>query len=305
MTFGEGKIWYDGKFVEWDDATTHIMAHVVHYGSSVFESMRCYGTKKGSAIFRLKDHVARFSDSARIYRMALPFTQEQLYNAIIETIRVNKFDKCYIRPFAFRGCGNMGVNPMNNPLHVAIAAWDWGRYLGNEALEKGVAVKVSSWNKFGPNTIPSLAKAGGNYLNSQLAKMEAVEDGYDEAIVLDVFGYVSEGSAENIFMVRNGVIFTPPTSSSILAGMTRHSVFVIARDLGIRIEQHLLPREALYIADEIFLSGTAAEITPVTSVDKIPVGDGKPGAISLKIQEHFFRIVHGEVEDKHGWLTYI
>ncbi len=305
MTFGEGKIWYDGKLVEWNDATTHIMSHVVHYGSSVFESMRCYDTKKGSAIFRLEDHVARFCDSARIYRMALPFTQQQLCNAVIETVRVNNLNRCYIRPLAFRGCGNMGVNPINNPLHVAIAVWDWGRYLGNEALEKGVAVKVSSWNKFGPNTIPSLAKAGGNYLNSQLAKMEAVEDGFDEAIVLDVFGYVSEGSAENIFMIRNDVIFTPPTSSSILAGMTRHSVFLIARDLGIRIEQHLLPREALYIADEIFLSGTAAEITPVTSVDKIPVGDGKPGPISLKIQELFFRIVHGEVEDKHGWLTHI
>jgi branched-chain amino acid aminotransferase len=305
MTLGQGKIWYDGKFVEWDKATTHILSHVVHYGSSVFESMRCYKGTKGSAIFRLSDHVARLLDSARIYRMALPFTEEGLCQAIIETVRVNGLEKCYIRPFAFRGYGNMGVNPLNNPVHVAIAAWDWGEYLGKEAMEKGAAAKVSSWNKSAPNTIPSLAKAGGNYLNSQLAKMEAVEDGFDEGIMLDIFGYVSEGSAENIFIVRNGVIYTPPTSSSILAGMTRHCVFVIAKDLGIRIEQHLLPRESLYMADEIFFSGTAAEITPVTSVDKIPVGKGSPGPITLQIQKHFFGIVQGEIEDNHGWLTYI
>jgi len=305
MTFGQGKIWYDGEFVEWNEATTHIMSHVIHYGSSVFESMRCYKTATKPAIFRLQDHVARLFDSARIYRMTLPYTREELCAASIETVRVNKLEKCYIRPFAFRGCGDMGVNPMNNPIRVAVAAWDWGEYLGKEALEKGAAVMVSSWNKSAPNTTPSLAKAGGNYLNSQLAKMEAAEFGFDEAIMLDIYGYASEGSAENIFIVRNGVIFTPPTSSSILAGITRHCVFVVAKDLGIRIEQHLLPRESLYIADEIFFSGAAAEITPVTSVDKIPVGDGKPGPITLKIQEHFFRIVRGEVEDKHGWLTHV
>jgi branched-chain amino acid aminotransferase len=305
MTLGQGKIWYDGKFVEWSEATTHILSHVIHYGSSVFESMRCYKAKNGSAIFRLKDHVARLFDSARIYRMPMPLSEEDLYNVIIETVKINDLEKCYIRPFVFRGYGNMGVNPLNNPVHVAVAAWDWPEYLGKEAMESGAAVKVSSWNKVAPNTIPSLAKAGGNYLNSQLAKMEAVENGFDEAIVLDVYGYVSEGSAENVFMVKNGVIFTPPTSSSILAGMTRHCVFVIARDLSIRIEQHLLPREALYIADEIFFSGTAAEITPVTSVDKIAIGDGKPGPISLKVQKHFFDIVRGEVEDKHNWLTYL
>ncbi len=305
MTLGQGKIWYDGKFVDWNDATTHVLSHVIHYGSSVFESMRCYKTKKGSAIFRVADHVDRLFDSAKIYRMPLPFSPDQLCQAIIETVRVNKLQECYVRPFAFRGYGNMGVNPLSNPVHVAIAAWDWGKYLGDEALEKGASVKVSSWNKSAPNTIPSLAKAGGNYLNAQLAKMEAVQEGFDEAIMLDVFGYVSEGSAENIFIVRNGVIFTPPTSASILAGMTRHSVFVIAKDLGMRIEQHLLPREALYIADEIFFSGTAAEITPVTAVDKIPIGDGKRGPITAQIQKHFFGIVQGEIEDTHGWLTYI
>lgn len=305
MTFGQGKIWYDGKFVDWNDATMHILSHVVHYGSSVFESMRCYKTKNGSAIFRLRDHIARLFDSARIYRMPLPFTREQLAEAIIETVRVNNLEQCYIRPFAFRGYGNMGVNPLSNPIHVAVAAWDWGNYLGEEALEKGAAVRVSSWNKVAPNTIPSLAKAGGNYLNSQLAKMEAAVDGFDEAIILDVYGYVSEGSAENVFIVRNGVIFTPPTSASILAGMTRHSIFVIAKDLGVRIDQHLLPRESLYIADEVFLSGTAAEITPVTSVDRIPIGDGKPGPITLRIQKQFFALVQGEIEDTHAWLTYV
>lgn len=305
MTLGQGKIWYDGKFVDWNNATTHVLSHVIHYGSSVFESMRCYKTKKGSAVFRLADHVDRLFDSAKIYRMPLPFSPDELCQAILETVRVNKLEECYVRPFAFRGYGNMGVNPLNNPVHVAIAAWDWGKYLGDEALEKGASAKVSSWNKSAPNTIPSLAKAGGNYLNAQLAKMEAVEEGFDEAIVLDVFGYVAEGSAENIFIVRNGVIFTPPTSSSILAGMTRHSVFVICKELGIRIEQHLLPREALYIADEIFFSGTAAEITPVTSVDKIPIGDGKRGPITTQIQKHFFGIVQGEIEDTHGWLTCI
>ena len=289
--------------MEWSEATTHILSHVIHYGSSVFESMRCYKTSNGSAIFRLQDHVDRFFDSARIYRMTLSYTQDELCQAIIETVRVNNLEKCYIRPFAFRGYGEMGVNPLNNPVQVAIAAWDWGKYLGQQALEKGVSVKVSSWNKVAPNTIPSLAKAGGNYLNAQLAKMEAVEDGFEEGIMLDVYGYVSEGSAENIFIVRNGVIFTPPTSASILAGMTRHCVFVIAKDLGIRIEQHVLPREALYMSDEIFFSGTAAEITPVTSVDRIPVGDGKPGPITAQIQKHFFSIVQGGIEDTHNWLT--
>jgi len=305
MTLRQGKIWYDGKLVEWNEATTHILSHVIHYGSSVFESMRCYKTSNGPAIFRLQDHVDRLFDSARIYRMTLSYTQDELCQAIIETVRVNNLEKCYIRPFAFRGYGEMGVNPLNNPVQVAIAAWDWGKYLGRQALEKGVSVRVSSWNKVAPNTIPSLAKAGGNYLNAQLAKMEAVEDGFEEGIMLDVYGYVSEGSAENIFIVRNGVIFTPPTSASILAGMTRHCVFVMAKDLGIRIEQHVLPREALYMSDEIFFSGTAAEITPVTSVDRIPVGDGKPGPITAQIQKHFFSIVQGGIEDTHNWLTRI
>ncbi len=305
MSFGKGKIWFDGKFVDWKDANIHILSHVVHYGSSIFESARCYETKKGAAIFRLDAHIERLYDSAKIYRMEIPFTKEEFRQAVIDTIKINKSKECYIRPFAFRGYGPMGVNPLKNPLHCAIAVWDWGAYLGEGVLEKGVSVQVSSWNRFAPNTMPALAKAGGNYLNSQLITMEAAMNGFDEGIALDAYGYVSEGSGENIFIVRHNVIYTPPTSSSILAGITRHSVFVLARDLGIRIEQHMIPREALYIADEVFFSGTAAEITPVTKIDNIAVGDGIPGPVTKKIQDEFFGIIHGEKEDRHNWLTYV
>ncbi|MDI6703502.1 MAG: branched-chain amino acid transaminase [bacterium] len=305
MTFGKGKIWYDGKFVEWSEATTHILSHVIHYGSSVFEGMRCYKTPKGSAIFRMKAHIDRLYDSAKIYRMEIPFSKEEFCNAILETVRVNELEECYIRPFVFRGYGKMGVNPLDNPVLCAIAAWEWGEYLGEGVLKKGISVRISSWNRPAPNTFPSLAKAGGNYLNSQLIKMEAIQDGFDEGIALDSYGYVSEGSGENIFMVRNGVIFTPPTSSSILPGITRHSIFVLARDLKIRIEQHLLPREALYIADEVFFTGTAAEVTPITKIDNITIGKGVRGPMTERIQAEFLRILRGETEDRHNWLTYI
>ena len=305
MTFGEGKIWYDGKFVEWEEAKVHLLAHVIHYGSSIFESMRCYRGEKGSAIFRLESHMERMYDSAKIYRMKIPFTKEEFSRAVVETIKINKLKECYVRPFIFRGYGAIGINPMNNPVNCAIAAWDWGAYLGEEALKKGASVCVTSWRRPAPNTFPALAKAGGNYLNSQLIKMDAIEAGYEEGIALDYFGRVSEGSGENIFIVRHGVIYTPPTSASILAGITRHSVFVMARDLGIRIEQHDMPRETLYISDEVFFSGTAAEITPVTMIDHIKVGDGKPGPITKKIQKTFYDIVKQRAEDKHNWLTYI
>ncbi len=305
MTFGKGKIWYDGKFVSWDEAKTHILSHVIHYGSSVFEGLRCYKTTRGPAIFRLSDHVDRMYDSAKIYRMEIPFSKDEFTKAIIETVRVNKLKECYIRPFAFRGYGKMGVNPLDNPVRCAVAAWGWESYLGKEALEKGVSVRISSWQRPAPNTIPSLAKAGGNYLSSQLITMEAKQDGFDEGIALDSYGFISEGSGENLFMVRHGAIYTPPTSSSILAGITRHSVFVLARDLGITIRQHVLPREALYIADELFFSGTAAEITPVTKVDNIVIGDGKRGPITEKIQREFLGIVRGKIEDRHGWLTHL
>ena len=303
MTFGQGKIWYDGKLVDWSEATCHILSHVVHYGSSIFEGVRCYKTKSGPAVFRLDDHVKRLYDSAKIYRMEIPFSQEEFSQAILDTIKANDLEECYIRPLVFRGLGTMGVNPLGCPVQCAIAAWSWGKYLGDEAMEDGVSVRVSSWQRPAPNTFPALAKAGGNYLNSQLIKIEAVQDGFDEGIALDHYGFVSEGSGENIFLVRNGVIYTPPSSSSILPGITRHCVFTLARDFGIRIHQHAIPRETLYIADEVFFSGTAAEITPVTKVDNIPIGTGKRGPITERVQSEFFRIVGGEIEDRHGWFT--
>lgn len=305
MTFGKGKIWFDGEFINWEDAKIHILSHALHYGSTIFEGARCYQTKTGSAVFRLDAHIDRLYDSAKIYRMEIPFSKEKFSQAVIETIKINKYKECYIRPFIFRGYGAMGVNPLENPLHCAVAVWEWGTYLGEGVLEKGISVQVSSWNRFAPNTMPALAKAGGNYLNSQLIKMEATMNGFDEGIALDAYGYVSEGSGENIFIVRNDVIYTPPTSASILAGITRHSVFVLARDLGLRIEKHMIPRESLYIADEVFFSGTAAEITPVTKVDNIVVGKGQVGPITKKIQNEFFGIIRGEKKDRHNWLSYV
>ncbi len=305
MKYGEGKIWYDGKFVNWGDANVNIMAHAIHYGSSIFEGLRCYNTVKGPAIFRLDEHLERFYDSAKIYRMNLPFNKDEFKKAIIETVRVNNLQDCYIRPFAFRGADYAGVYPLKNKIHTAVSAWEWGKYLGEEAMENGVSVRISSWRRLAPNTIPALAKAGGMYLNSQLIKMEAVEDGYEEGIALDKYGFISEGSGENIFMIRHGVLYTPPTSSSILAGITRHSVFCIARDLDLRIEQHKIPREALYIADEIFFTGTAAEITPISKVDKIAIGNGKRGPLTQKIQQRFFDIVSGKHEDNYKWLTFV
>lgn len=305
MPFGKGEIWYNGKFVKWEEATTHILSHVIHYGSSIFESMRCYKNAKGPVIFRMHAHINRLYDSAKIYRMEIPFSKETFTKAVVETVQKNNLKECYIRPFIFRGYGNMGVNPLKNPVCCAIAVWEWGEYLGEGVREKGGSARISSWNRPAPNTFPSLAKAGGNYLNSQLIKMEAAQDGFDEGIALDSYGYVSEGSGENIFMVRNGVIYTPPTSSSILAGITRHSIFVIARDLNIRVEQHLIPREALYIADEVFFVGTAVEITPVVKIDNIPINGGKRGNITAKLQDEFFSIIQGKVEDRHKWLTLI
>jgi branched-chain amino acid aminotransferase len=303
MTFGQGKIWYNGKLVEWADAKCHILSHVIHYGSSVFEGIRCYDTKKGPAVFRMRDHMKRLYDSAKIYRMELPYSIEEYEQAIIDTIKANNLKSCYIRPFAFRGLGTMGVNPLSCPVDCAISVWSWGKYLGDEAMENGVSVRISSWQRAAPNTFPSLAKAGGNYLNSQLIKIEAVEDGFDEGIALDHYGFVSEGSGENIFLVRNGVIYTPPSSSSILPGITRHCVFTLARDFNIRIHQQVIPREGLYVADEVFFSGTAAEITPVTKIDNIVIGNGKRGPVTERIQSEFFAIVEGKVDDRHGWFT--
>jgi branched-chain amino acid aminotransferase len=303
MSFGTGKIWMDGKLVDWQDATISVMSHVVHYGSSVFEGLRCYETAAGPAVFRLGDHVRRLYDSAKIYRMTIPYSQEQFADAIVETVRVNGLKSCYIRPLVYRGFGKLGVNPLECPVQCTIAAWSWGKYLGEEAMEKGVSVRVSSWHRAAPNTFPALAKAGGNYLNSQLIRIEAIQDGYEEGIALDHYGFVSEGSGENIFLVRSGVIYTPPSSSSILPGITRHCVFQLARDFGIRIHQQVIPREALYIADEVFFSGTAAEITPVSRIDNIEIGNGRRGPVTEKIQSEFFRIVNGNAADRYAWFT--
>jgi branched-chain amino acid aminotransferase len=303
MTFGQGKIWYDGKFVDWADATLHVMSHCVHYGTSWFEGLRVYELPSGPAIFRLKDHVDRLFDSCKIYRCEIPYSREDVARAIIDTVKANNLDSCYVRPIVFRGMGQMGVNPLKCPVHLVVAAWSWGKYLGEEAMENGVSVCVSSWRRAAPDTFPTLSKAGGNYLNSQLIKMEALLEGYDEGIALDAQGFVSEGSGENVFVIRNGVIYTPPSNSSILPGLTRHCVFMLARDMNIRVEQHEVQREALYIADEVFFTGTAAEITPVSRIDNIVIGCGKRGPITEKIQSAFFAIVEGRAPDKFGWLT--
>src|SRR3954464_3780969 len=257
------QIWHNGRFIRWQDATIHVLSHVVSYGSSVFEGIRCYATPNGPAVFRLREHVRRMLDSAKIYRMDVPFAAELLGEAMLELVRVNKMDSCYIRPIAFRGYGEIGVNGLNNPIEVYIGCWTWGKYLGEEALSQGVDVCVSSWSRMAPNTLPALAKAGANYMNSQLIKMEAVLNGYTEGIALDTAGYVSEGSGENIFVVRDGKIHTPPLGASVLPGITRDTVIQIAQSLGIPIIETLVPREMLYIADEVFFSGTAAEVTPV------------------------------------------
>ena len=299
------KIWFNGELVDWDDAQIHVLSHVVHYGSSVFEGMRVYETPKGPACFRLTDHVNRIFDSAKIYRMALPYTKAQLTEAILETIRANKLKSCYVRPIAFRGYGSLGVDPTPCPVDVVVAVWEWGAYLGADALEKGADVRVASWNRPAPNTMPSLAKVGANYMNSQLIKMEAMADGYAEGIALDSQGYVSEASGENIFMVKNGSIYTPSSGSSILPGITRHSVITLARELGYTVTQRPIPRESLYIADEVFFTGSAAEVTPIASIDHIPVGDGNRGPMTEALQSAYFDITYGREEDRFGWLTYV
>ncbi|MEN4018233.1 MAG: branched-chain-amino-acid transaminase [Methanobacterium sp.] len=306
MAFNEtGKIWFNGEFVDWKDANIHVLSHVVHYGSSVFEGIRCYNTKKGPAVFRLREHVQRLLDSGKIYRMNIPYTADELCSAIIETIKINNLNDCYIRPVVFRGYHELGVYPLNCPLETVIAAWKWGKYLGEEAIEKGVDLGVSSWRRMAPNTLPNMAKAGANYMNSQLAKMESVLSGFDEAIMLDYGGVVSEGSGENIFLLKDDVLYTPHSSLSILSGITRDSVIKLAMDEGIKINEEPVPREMLYLADEIFLTGTAAEITPVRSVDHIEIGSGKRGPVTEMLQNRFFDIARGACEDKFDWLTFV
>ena len=298
------KIWHNGRFIPWEQATIHVLSHVVSYGTSVFEGIRCYSTASGPAIFRLHEHVRRMVDSAKIYRMEnIGYSREQLADAMMELVRVNRMESCYIRPIVIRAYGDIGVNPLNNPIDVYLACWVWGKYLGEEALAEGVDVCVSSWNRIAPNTLPSLAKAGANYMNSQLIKMEALTNGYSEGIALDRSGYVSEGSGENIYIVRDGKIHTPPLANAVLPGITRDSVFHLAQDLGIPIEESVVPREMLYIADEVFFSGTAAEITPIRSIDRIPIGRGRRGPIAEALQKEFFAIVNGTKPDRHGWLS--
>lgn len=296
-------IWLNGKLVPYSEANISVLSHVVHYGSSVFEGIRCYDTKEsGSAIFRLREHMQRLVDSAKIYRMEIPWSIEELEAATIQTIEASGLASCYIRPVVYRGEGGLGVNPLKNKVEAFVAVLEWGKYLGDEAMENGVDVHVASWSRMAPNTFPSLAKAGGNYLNASLVKMDAVLNGYMEGIMLNREGYVAEGSGENLFVIRNNKIYTAPSAFSILPGITRDSIFRIASDLGYEIEQAALPREALYIADELFFTGTAAEVTPIRSVDKHVVGSGKRGPITTKIQKAFFDIVEGG-KDPYGWLT--
>ncbi len=297
-------IWFNGKLVPFEEAKIHVLSHVVHYGSSVFEGIRCYNTARGPAVFRLREHMRRLIDSARIYRMEVPYTLEELEAAALETIRASGLKACYIRPVVFRGMGSLGVNPLNSPVEVFIAVWEWGAYLGDEALEQGVDVQVSTWNRMAPNTLPAMAKAGANYANAGLVKMEAVLNGYTEGIMLSVDGYVAEGSGENLFLVRDGIIYTAPLTLSILPGITRDAVISLARDLGYTVIEQPIPREALYIADELFFTGTAAEITPIRSVDRYTIGRGRRGPVTEALQQAFFEIVR-EGKDPYGWLTFV
>lgn len=305
------KVWRNGELINWDDARVHVMTHAIHYGSSVFEGIRAYSTKRGPAVFRLTEHMQRLLNSAKIYRMDTKVTRQDLINATVELIRDSGLDQCYLRPIIFRSLDEakpaFGVNPFPNPVEAYIAAWDWGKYLGDEALEAGVDVCVSSWTRITSNSMPAMAKAGANYMNSQLIKMEAILGGFSEGIALDDRGFVSEGSGENLFLVQNGALVTPPLGASILPGITRDSVIQIARELGIPVVETTVQRAALYLADELFFTGTAAEITPIRSVDRITIGEGKCGPITKQLQTIYFEVIHGErpAPGNAPWLTYV
>ena len=302
---GTGKIWINGSLVDWADAKIHIASHVVHYASGVFEGARCYDTVKGPACFRLDAHLRRLLDSARVYRMPPPYDLPTLTDAVLELIQVNQFRACYIRPLIYRGYDSLGVDPLPCPVDVAIMVWEWPAYFSKEALEEGIDVKISTWARNAPNTTPALAKSVANYANAQLIKLEAMADGYAEGIALDIQGNLSEGSGQNIFIVRDQVIHTPPIGDSVLSGITRECVVTLARDLGFELREQTLPREMLYIADEVFFVGTAVEITPIRSIDRVKVGRGRRGPMTAALQERFFSIVRGEGPDTHGWLHYI
>jgi branched-chain amino acid aminotransferase len=293
-------IWHNGELIPWEQAQIHVMSHVIHYGSSVFEGIRCYSQPGGAGVFRLPEHMARLVDSAKIYRMPLPYTADQLAAAVVDVIEANGVTPCYIRPIAFRGYGEMGVNPLRSPVEIYIANFPWGKYVHGD---KGADVCISSWNRLAPNTMPTLAKAGANYMNSQLIRMEAEINGYSEGIGLDTNGYLSEGSGENLFLVRGGVLYTSPLANSVLNGITRNSVLTIAKQLGVEIVEQALLREMIYVCDEAFFTGTAAEVTHLRSVDRITVGDGTMGPVTKAIHDEFFGIVNGTRPDRHNWLT--
>jgi branched-chain amino acid aminotransferase len=298
-------IWKNGNFVAWEDATVHVTAHALHYGSSVFEGIRAYATPQGPGVFRLEAHTQRLFNSCKIARIEILYTADEINNAIISTIEKNGHESCYVRPLVFRGVNKLGVEGRQNPTEVVIITMEWGRYLGQEAIEQGVDVQVSSWRRIAPDTFASLAKIGGQYVNSQFISMEAHDNGFSEGIALDYNGYVSEGAGENIFVIRDGVVFTPGLGSSILQGITRDTVLTLLRDLGYEVRFEAIARDMLYIADEIFFTGTAAEVSPIRSVDRIPVGSGKRGPITKAVQDEFFAITSGEKPDRHHWLTLV
>jgi len=302
---GTGKIWMNGSLVDWADAKVHIASHVIHYGSGVFEGARCYDTAKGPACFRLDAHMRRLFDSARIYRMDVPYDQQTLTDAVVELIEANGFRACYIRPLIYRGYDSLGVHGNACPVDVAIIVWEWPSYYSKESVEEGIDVKISTWARNAPNTTPAMAKSVANYANAQLIKMEAAADGYTEGIALDTYGNLSEGSGQNIFVVRDGIVNTPPIGNSVLAGITRDCVLTMARDLGFEVREQTLPRETLYLADEVFFVGTAVEVTPIRSVDRIAVGRGRRGPITEALQQRFFQIVRGDAPDTHSWLQYL
>lgn len=328
---GNGKIWMNGKLVDWKDATVHVGAHVVHYGTSVFEGIRMYHREKTdgkSVVFRLRDHIERLYNSAKIYRMTpdempldgemdkkdrrLQYTVDEMINACIETLQANGDKDAYIRPVVYRGYHSLGVDPRPCPIDLTVMTWRWGKYLGPEALEKGVDVCVSTWNRIAPNTLPALAKTGANYMNSQLIKLEAIKNGYVEGIALDTGGFVSEGSGENIYVVFHGkgaggkdLIYTPPLGNSVLPGITRDSLIQIGVEAGFTVREHMVPREMLYLADEVFFSGTASEVTPIRSIDQIQIGKGKRGPVAEALQDKFFGIIDGSVKGHEDWLTFI
>ncbi|MEM0120147.1 MAG: branched-chain amino acid transaminase [Thermoprotei archaeon] len=305
MSLKGSKIWVDGKLVDWDNAKVHILTHALHYASAVFEGIRVYNTPKGPAAFRLKDHLKRLFESSKIYMMDVPYSMEELIEAVRLTVNANGYKECYVRPIVFRGYGTMGVNPLNSPIQVAIAAWEWGSYLGSEAGSKGIRCMVSSWRRISSQSLPPQAKSTANYANGGLAKAEAVMHGFDEAIMLNAEGYVTEGSGENIFRVKNGVLSTPPASAGVLRGITRDTVLKLAAEMNIATERVNITREELYTADELFFSGTASEVVPIREVDGRRIGDGSNYPITAKIRKRYLEVVHGEVDGHEDWLLYL